>query len=41
MAAERGVSMAEVTAQLEEEGVKSFSEAFTVLLEAIEGRANA
>ncbi len=33
-----GIPMAQVTAQLEDEGVKSFSDAFTVLLEAIEGR---
>jgi transaldolase len=33
-----GILMAEVTAQLEDEGVKSFSDAFTVLLGAIEGR---
>jgi len=33
-----GISMVEVTAQLEEEGVKSFSEAFEVLLGAIKGR---
>ena len=33
-----GISMAEVTQQLEEEGVASFSDAFTVLLKAIEGR---
>jgi transaldolase len=33
-----GISMAEVTAQLEAEGVKAFSGAFTVLLGAIEGR---
>jgi transaldolase len=33
-----GISMADVTNQLEDEGVKSFSDAFTVLLEAIEGR---
>jgi transaldolase len=33
-----GIPMAQVTAQLEDEGVKSFSEAFTVLLGAIEGR---
>jgi hypothetical protein len=30
--------MAEVTAQLEEEGVRTFAEAFRVLLEGIEGR---
>jgi transaldolase len=35
-----GIQMAQVTAQLEEEGVKSFSEAFRVLLGAIEGRLN-
>lgn len=33
-----GISMAEVTQQLEEEGVKAFSEAFTVLLQALERR---
>ena len=33
-----GIPMAQVTAQLEEEGVKAFAEAFTVLLGAIEGR---
>jgi transaldolase len=33
-----GINMDEVTCQLEDEGVKSFSEAFTVLLEAIETR---
>jgi transaldolase len=36
-----GISMKEVTRQLEEEGVKSFSEAFTVLLEAIDTRRQA
>ncbi len=30
-----GISMEQVTAQLEEEGVKSFSDAFTVLLAAV------
>ena len=33
-----GISMEEVTAELEEEGVKSFADAFTVLLEAVENR---
>ncbi len=33
-----GISMQEVTAQLEDEGVKSFSDAFTVLLKAVEDR---
>ncbi len=33
-----GISMAAVTDQLEEEGVKSFSDAFTVLLKAIDSR---
>ena len=33
-----GIPMSQVTAQLEDEGVKSFSDAFTVLLGAIEGR---
>jgi transaldolase len=33
-----GISMDAVTAQLEEEGVKSFSDAFTVLLKAVEKR---
>ncbi len=33
-----GISIAEVTKQLEDEGVASFSDAFTVLLKAIEGR---
>lgn len=36
-----GFSMAAITRQLEEEGVKSFSEAFTVLLQAIEQRLKA
>lgn len=36
-----GISMAAVTQQLEEEGVKSFSDAFTVLLQAIEQRLRA
>ncbi len=31
-----GISMSEVTAQLEVEGVKSFSDAFTVLLQAVD-----
>ncbi|MBP8863770.1 MAG: transaldolase [Anaerolineae bacterium] len=33
-----GISMAEVTRQLEEEGVAAFADAFTALLGAIEGR---
>lgn len=33
-----GISIDQVTQQLEEEGVKSFSDAFTVLLKAIESR---
>lgn len=33
-----GISMDQVTAQLEEEGVKSFADAFTVLLSAIDDR---
>ncbi len=33
-----GISMAKVTEQLEEEGVKAFADAFTTLLEAIEGK---
>ena len=33
-----GILIAQVTAQLEEEGVKAFADAFTVLLGAIEGR---
>ena len=33
-----GIAMSQVTAQLEDEGVKSFSDAFSVLLGAIEGR---
>ncbi len=33
-----GIQMAQVTAQLEEEGVNAFADAFTVLLKAIEGR---
>ncbi|MFM8322460.1 MAG: transaldolase family protein, partial [Chloroflexota bacterium] len=33
-----GISMAAVTDQLEQDGVQSFSDAFTVLLEAIETR---
>ncbi len=36
-----GISMDEVTRVLEEEGVQSFSDAFTVLLKAVEGRRNA
>jgi transaldolase len=36
-----GIAMAEVTAQLEEEGVRAFAEAFTVLLGAIEERLKA
>ena len=36
-----GISMKEVTDQLEEEGVKSFSDAFTVLLQAVEDRRQA
>lgn len=35
---ELGISMDEVTARLEEEGVKSFSDAYTTLLKAIEAR---
>jgi transaldolase len=34
-----GISMKAVTQQLEDEGVKSFSEAFTALLEAVEKRS--
>jgi transaldolase len=33
-----GISMKEVTTQLEDEGVKSFSDAFTVLLKAVADR---
>lgn len=33
-----GISMAEVTQQLEEEGVKSFADAFTQLMDAVEKR---
>ncbi len=33
-----GISFAEVTQQLEDEGVKAFADAFTALLETIEGR---
>ena len=36
-----GISMKEVTRELEHEGVHSFSDAFTVLLKAIEGRRKA
>lgn len=36
-----GISMDQVTAQLEDEGVKSFSEAFVVLLEAVDKRRKA
>jgi transaldolase len=36
-----GISMRAVTLQLEEEGVKSFSDAFTVLLKAIDSRRQA
>lgn len=36
-----GVSMAKVTAELESEGVKSFSDAFTALLQSIEDRRSA
>lgn len=36
-----GISMKEVTRELEMEGVHSFSDAFTVLLKAIEGRRKA
>lgn len=36
-----GISMKEVTNQLEDEGVKSFADAFTVLLKAVEDRRNA
>jgi transaldolase len=35
---ELGISMKAVTQQLEDEGVKSFSDAFTALLEAVETR---
>jgi transaldolase len=38
---ELGISMDEVTRQLEEEGVASFSDAFTVLLKAVEQRRQA
>jgi transaldolase len=30
-----GIAMAQVTAELEDEGVRSFSDAFTVLLKAV------
>jgi transaldolase len=36
-----GISMQEVTRVLEEEGVKSFSDAFTVLLKAVDSRRQA
>jgi transaldolase len=36
-----GISMKAVTQQLEDEGVKSFSDAFTALLEAVEKRSRA
>jgi transaldolase len=36
-----GISMQEVTAQLETEGVKAFADAFTVLLDAVEKRRQA
>ncbi len=36
-----GISMDKVTAELEDEGVKSFSDAFTALLQAIEERRSA
>jgi transaldolase len=36
-----GISMQAVTQQLEDEGVKSFSDAFTALLEAVEKRSQA
>lgn len=36
-----GISMDEVTAQLEEEGVQSFSDAFTVVLKAVNARRKA
>jgi transaldolase len=36
-----GISMTEVTRELEEEGVKSFSDAFTLLLQAVEARRQA
>lgn len=36
-----GISMKQVTQQLEDEGVKSFSDAFTVLLKAVDERAKA
>ena len=35
---ELGISMDQVTAQLEDKGVKSFADAFTVLLEAVDAR---
>jgi transaldolase len=37
----QGISMAQVTAKLEEDGVKSFSDAFAVLIEAVEARRRA
>lgn len=36
-----GISMQQVTKQLEDEGVKSFADAFTVLLKAVDERARA
>ena len=36
-----GIFMADVTRELEEEGVQSFSDAFTVLLEAVDSRRQA
>jgi transaldolase len=36
-----GISMDQVTAQLEEEGVKSFSDAYGILLQAVETRLKA
>ncbi len=39
--AELGVSMADVTEKLENNGVQSFADAFTVLLDSIEKRCNA
>ncbi len=38
---ELGISMAEVTAQLEAEGVKAFADAFTALLKAVDERRQA
>ena len=36
-----GISMSAVTQQLEDEGVKAFSDAFTALLEGVEKRRQA